>query len=83
MNWLEFVSQLGTDLRGLAERAENVTAEVTGSNLRLMRNLYDEEHTHTHSYTASKRFLCAGVFFYIFLFNLKMWPFEQLNSKIL
>lgn len=40
INPLHFVWQLGTELRGLALQAGNVTGEVTGSSLGLIRNLY-------------------------------------------
>ena len=49
MNRLQFVSQPGTELSSLAQRAGNVTEEVTGSDLRLMTNLYDGEHTQLFS----------------------------------
>lgn len=40
INPLHFVWQVGSKLRGLALRAGNLTGEVTGSSLRLIRNLY-------------------------------------------
>lgn len=56
MNRPEVASQAGTKRGRLALAAGNVTEEVKGSQLRLMRNLYDGEHTRKHGCAASERF---------------------------
>lgn len=52
--------------------------EVKGSKLRLMRNLYDGEHTRTHTVLQpAEGFSFARDFF----LNVFLWAFQQLRYK--